>query len=61
MGFCGERLFGYSTLWQMPFLILAKVLFNMTGFPQAIEAAYPDTPVPLCIVHLVRNGLRYVS
>jgi len=33
---------------------------GLTGFPQAIEAVYPDTQVPLCIVHLIRNGLRYV-
>jgi transposase-like protein len=27
----------------------------------AIRAAYPQTRVPLCIVHLVRAALRYVS
>ena len=40
--------------------ILAACVDGLTGFPQAIEAVYPDTQVPLCIVHLIRNCLRYV-
>src|SRR5215472_7448936 len=34
---------------------------GLTGFPEAIEAAYPQTRVQLCMVHLVRNSPRYVS
>ena len=34
---------------------------GLTGFPEAIETVYPQTRVQLCIVHLVRNSLRYVS
>lgn len=34
---------------------------GLTGLPQAIETAYPHTRVQLCMVHLVRNSLRYVS
>jgi len=34
---------------------------GLKGFPEAIEAIYPETEVQLCIVHLVRNSLRYVS
>lgn len=34
---------------------------GLKGFPEAIEAVYPKTQVQLCIVHLVRNSLRYVS
>ena len=34
---------------------------GLTGFPDAIEAAYPRTEVQLCIVHQVRNSLKYVS
>jgi putative transposase len=34
---------------------------GLTGFPEAITTAYPKTKVQLCIVHLVRNALRYVS
>ena len=33
----------------------------LTGFAEAIRAAYPHTNVQLCIVHLVRAALRYVS
>ena len=33
---------------------------GLSGFPEAIEAAYPKTKVQLCVVHLVRNSLRYV-
>ncbi len=34
---------------------------GLTGFPEAIEAVYPKTTVQLCIVHMIRNSLRYVS
>src|SRR5215813_9754486 len=34
---------------------------GLKGFPQAIETAYPKTTVQLCIVHMVRASLRYVS
>lgn len=34
---------------------------GLTGLPEAIEAVYPQTRVQLCMVHLVRNSLRYVS
>ena len=30
------------------------------GFPEAIEAIYPQTTVQTCIVHLIRASLRYV-
>ena len=33
---------------------------GLKGFPQAIEAVYPHTQVQLCIVHLVRNCMKYV-
>lgn len=33
---------------------------GLTGFPEAINAVFPNTRVQLCIVHLVRNSLRYV-
>ena len=32
-----------------------------TGFPESIEVVFPQTWMPLCIVHLVRNALSYVS
>jgi len=34
---------------------------GLKGFPEAIEAVYPKTAVQLCIVHLVRYSLNYVS
>lgn len=34
---------------------------GLKGFPEAIEAVYPKTAVQLCIVHLVRYNLNYVS
>jgi putative transposase len=34
---------------------------GLTGLPEAIETAYPQTRVQLCMVHLMRNELRYVS
>jgi putative transposase len=34
---------------------------GLTGFPNAIEAVFPKTQVQLCIVHMVRNSLSYVS
>lgn len=40
--------------------ILVACCDGLKGFPQAIEAVYPHTQVQLCIVHLIRNCLRYV-
>jgi transposase-like protein len=40
--------------------ILIACCDGLVGFPQAIEALYPQTQVQLCIVHLIRNCLRYV-
>jgi putative transposase len=34
---------------------------GLTGFDEAIEAVFPFTKVQLCIVHMVRNSLKYVS
>ncbi len=31
------------------------------GFPEAIQTLHPQTEVQLCIVHMVRDSLRYVS
>lgn len=40
--------------------ILIACVDGLCGFPQAIETVYPHTQVQLCIVHLIRNCLRYV-
>lgn len=34
---------------------------GLKGFPEAIAAVYPKTQVQLCLVHLVRHSLSYVS
>src|SRR3954468_3775000 len=34
---------------------------GLKGFPEAIEAVFPKTQVQLCIVHLIRNSLKYVN
>ena len=34
---------------------------GLTGFKEAIEAAYPKTEVQRCIVHQIRNSCRFVS
>ena len=34
---------------------------GLTGFPEAINTAFPQAQVQLCIVHQVRNSLQYVS
>jgi putative transposase len=34
---------------------------GLTGFSDAIHVAYPQTKVQLCIVHLVRAALKYVT
>lgn len=40
--------------------ILIACCDGLKGFPQAIEAVYPHTQVQLCIVHLMRNCMKYV-
>jgi transposase-like protein len=34
---------------------------GLTGFPEAIKAVFPDTRIQLCVVHQIRNSLKYVS
>ena len=34
---------------------------GLTGFPAAIEAVYPKAKIQLCIVHLIRQSLRFVG
>jgi putative transposase len=41
--------------------ILIACVDGLKGFPDAIGALYPRTEVQLCIVHLIRNSLRYVN
>jgi transposase-like protein len=41
--------------------IFVACIDGLSGFAEAVHAAYPQTAVQLCIVHLVRAALRYVS
>jgi transposase-like protein len=41
--------------------ILIAVVDGLKGFPQAITAAFPETLVQTCIVHLVRHSLRFCN
>jgi putative transposase len=40
--------------------ILICCVDGLGGFPEAIEAVFPQTVVQTCIVHLIRQSLRYV-
>lgn len=40
--------------------ILIACVDGLKGFPDAINAAFPDTRIQLCIVHMVRNSVKYV-
>jgi putative transposase len=41
--------------------VFVACIDGLSGFAEAIHAAYPQTSVQLCLVHLVRAALRYVS
>jgi len=41
--------------------ILIASIDNLTGFEQAIRSIFPKTDVQLCIVHQIRNSIKYVS
>lgn len=41
--------------------IFVACIDGLSGFAEALHAAYPEARVQLCIVHLVRAALRYVS
>ena len=41
--------------------VLIVCIDGLKGFPQAIESVFPEARIQLCIVHLVRASLNYVS
>jgi len=41
--------------------ILIASVDGLKGFPEAINSVFPNTEVQLCIVHQIRNSLRYVA
>lgn len=40
--------------------VLIACVDGLTGFPEAIQSTYPSAKVQLCIVHMVRNSLKFV-
>lgn len=41
--------------------ILIACIDNLTGFEQAINAIFPKTEVQSCVVHQIRNSLKYIA
>ena len=41
--------------------ILIASVDGLQGFPEAINAIFPQTEVQLCIVHQIRNSIRYIA
>jgi len=41
--------------------ILIASVDGLSGFPEAINAIFPKTEVQLCVVHQIRNSLKYVA
>ncbi len=41
--------------------ILIASVDGLKGFPEAINAIFPKTEVQLCIIHQIRNSLRYIA
>lgn len=41
--------------------ILIACVDGLKGFPDAINTVFPNTNIQLCIIHMVRNSMKYVS
>lgn len=41
--------------------ILIACVDGLKGFPDAIESVFPQTTVQLCIIHQIRNSMKYVA
>jgi len=41
--------------------ILIASIDGLKGFPEAINSVFPNTKIQLCIVHMIRNSVKYVS
>lgn len=41
--------------------ILIACVDGLTGFPDAINSIYPQTEVQLCVIHQIRNSIKYVA
>jgi len=41
--------------------ILIASVDGLTGFPEAINSIFPQTEVQLCVIHQIRNSLKYIA
>jgi len=41
--------------------IMITCIDGLKGFPEAIKSVYPETSVQLCIIHQIRNSVKYVG
>ena len=41
--------------------ILIACIDGLTGFPDAIQSVFPNTKIQLCIIHQIRNSIKYVN
>ena len=41
--------------------ILIACVDGLKGFPEAIESIYPDTEIQHCVIHQIRNSMKYVA
>jgi putative transposase len=57
--------FWHSVLTQLRNRGLRDILIlccdGLSGLPEAVTSAFPDTIVQTCVVHVVRNAMRFVS
>ena len=57
--------FWHSVLTQLRNRGLRDILIaccdGLTGLPDAITSVFPDTVVQTCVVHVIRNAMRFVS
>lgn len=41
--------------------IMIACIEGLKGFPDAIKSVFPDTAVQLCVIHQIRNSMKYVG
>lgn len=41
--------------------ILIACIDGLNGFPDAIHAVFPQTRIQMCVIHQIRNSIKYVS
>ena len=40
--------------------ILIACMDGLKGLPEALKSVFPDTEIQLCIIHMIRNSIKYV-